>query len=63
MKALYEVPNEESDELYFLEVDVQYPEKLHNQHNDLRFLPGRIKLKTLKSLLLYYMIKLNMIYA
>ena len=26
--------NEESDEGYFLEVDVQYPEKLHNLHND-----------------------------
>ena len=25
--------NEESDEGYFLEVDVQYPEKLHELHN------------------------------
>ena len=30
---------EESDEGYFLEVDVQYPEKLHELHNDLPFLP------------------------
>ena len=29
--------NEESDEGYFLEVDVQYPEKLHELHNDLPF--------------------------
>ena len=36
---------EESDEGYFLEVDVQYPEKLHELHNDLPFLPGRMKLK------------------
>ena len=54
--------NEESDEGYFLEVDAQYLEKLHNTkliiiitiitklHNDLPFLPERIKLKTQKSL-------------
>ena len=35
--------NEESDEGYFLEVDVQYPEKLHELHNDLPFLPKRNK--------------------
>ena len=29
----------------FLEVDVQYPEKLYELHNDLPFLPGRKKLK------------------
>ena len=27
--------NEEDDEEYFLEVDVQYLEKLHELHNDL----------------------------
>ena len=37
--------NEEADEGYFLEVDVQYPEKLHQLHNDLLFLPERTKLK------------------
>ena len=31
--------NEKSDEGYFLEVDVQYPEELHELHNDLPFLP------------------------
>ena len=31
--------NEESDEGYFLEVDGQYLENLHNIHNDLPFLP------------------------
>ena len=36
--------NEESDEGYFLEVDVQYPEKLYELHNDLPFLSGRKKL-------------------
>ena len=31
--------NEESDEGYFIEVDIEYPEKLHELHNDLTFLP------------------------
>ena len=35
--------NEESDKGYFLEVDVQYPEKLHELHNDLLVLPERMK--------------------
>ena len=36
--------NKDSDERYFLEVNVQYSEKLHNPHNDLSFLPERIKI-------------------
>ena len=36
--------NEESDEGYFLEVDVQYQEKLHELQNELPFLTER-KLK------------------
>ena len=35
--------NEESDEGYFLEVNVYYPEKLCEFRNDLPFLPARIK--------------------
>ena len=35
--------NQESDEKYFLEVDVQYPEKIHELHNDLPFLQERMK--------------------
>ena len=35
--------NEESDEGCFLEVDVQYPEKSYEVHNDLSFLPERMK--------------------
>ena len=38
----------ESDEGYFLEVDVQYPETLHELHNELRFLPERKKIKVEK---------------
>ena len=41
---------EESDEGYFLEVDVQYTEKLHELHNDLKFLPERIKLEKVEKL-------------
>ena len=36
--------NEGSNEGYFLEVDVQYLEKLHELQNDLPFLPERMKI-------------------
>ena len=39
--------NEESDEGYF---DVQYPEKLLELHNDLPFLPERMKLEKVEKL-------------
>ena len=42
---------EESDEGYFLEVDVQYLEKLHEIHNDLPFLIERMKIKKVEKLL------------
>ena len=42
--------NEESDDGYFLEVDVQYLEKLHEHRNDLPFLSERIKIEKAKSL-------------
>ena len=42
--------NEESDERYFLEVDVQYPEKLRELHNDLPFLPERMKIEKVQKL-------------
>ena len=37
--------NEESDEGYFIEVDVQYLKKLHELHNDLPFLPEKMKIR------------------
>ena len=43
--------NAESDEGYFIEVDFQYPEKLHELHNDSLFLPDRMKLGKIKKLL------------
>ena len=42
--------NEESHEGDFFEVDVQYPEKLHDLHNSLPFLPERMKIKKVKKL-------------
>ena len=41
---------EESDEGFFLEVDVQYLKKLHNLHNDLPFLPEIIKIGKIEKL-------------
>ena len=42
--------NKESGEGYFLEVDIQYPEMLHELHNDLPFLPERIKIHKVEKL-------------
>ena len=54
--------NEESDKGYFLEVDVQYLEKLHELHNDILFLTERLKIEKVEKLIATYMIKLNMLY-
>ena len=42
--------NEESDEGYFLKVDIQYPGKLHELHNDLPVLTGKMKTEKMKKL-------------
>ena len=42
--------NEESDKGYFLEVDVQYLEKLHEIHSNLPFLPERMKIEKVEEL-------------
>ena len=41
---------EESDEEYFLEVDVQYSENLHDFHDDLRFLAERKKIRKIEKI-------------
>ena len=51
MKVLYKNYNEKGDKGYFLEVDAQYPEKWHNLHNDLPFLPEKMKTENVKKLL------------
>ena len=43
--------DEESDEGYFFEVDIQYPEKLHELHSDFPLLPERIKIEKVENLL------------
>ena len=45
--------SEESEEGYFLEVDVQYHKKLHDRLSDLPFLPERMKIEKLKKLIAY----------
>ena len=37
--------NEEIDKRYFLVLDVQYIERLHERHNDLPCLPERMKIE------------------
>ena len=43
--------SEESDERYFLEVDIQYLEKLHELHDDLPLLSERMNIKKVIKLL------------
>ena len=50
MKISVENNIEESDEEYFPEVDIQYPEKVHDLQNDLSFLPERMKIETVEKL-------------
>ena len=42
--------NENSNKGYFLEVDVEYPKKLLNNHKDMPFLPERKKLEKVEKL-------------
>ena len=49
IKISWKNSNEESNEGYFLEVDVQYLEKLHELHKDLPFLPERIKIQKVEN--------------
>ena len=40
--------NDENNQGYFLEVDVQYPEKVHDLYNDLPFLPEKMNIEKVK---------------
>ena len=35
---------------YFLEIDIQYPEELHELHNDLTYLPEKMKTENVEKL-------------
>ena len=48
MKVFRESYNEESGERFFLEVDIQYSEKLHELHNDMLLLPEIMKINKVK---------------
>ena len=50
MKISQKRYNEGSDKGYFAEVKVQYLEKLHELHNDLLFLPERMKIEKFEQL-------------
>ena len=49
-KYFLENYNKDSDEGYFLELDVQYPENSHKLHIDLPFLHERIKIEKVEKL-------------
>ena len=49
-KDFMENYNEDKDESYFLEVDVQYHEKLHNLHNDLPSRYETMKIENIEKL-------------
>ena len=42
--------NEDSDKGYFLEVDVQHPEKVFNLHKNLSFWAERLKIENVEKL-------------
>ena len=50
-KDLIKNYNEESDKRCLLEVDVQYLKKIHELHDDLPFLPERIKIEKVEKLI------------
>ena len=50
-KDVLKIYIEDTDKGYILEVHVQCPEKLNDLHNDLPFLPERMKIQKIFSLL------------
>ena len=50
-KDFIENYNEDSDEGYFRRIDVHFPEKLQDFHNDLLFLPEKMKIEKVEKLI------------
>ena len=48
-KRLVEMFANEKNDGYLLEVDVKYPEKLHDLHNDIPFMCSKMKVKGVKN--------------
>ena len=55
--------DEESHKGYILEPDLEYPERLQNFHNDLPFLPERMRIKKCNKLYAVCMIKTSMLHT
>ena len=55
--------NEKVKEEHFLEVDVEYLVELRELHNDLPFLPEGMKTVKFRNLLLFHMIKVNVLFS
>ena len=51
--------NKDSDKGNFLKIDVQYPKKLHERHNDLLLLPERMKIENVEKLVTYLPYKME----
>ena len=51
-----------SDKAYMLEVDVDYPSKLHKLHSDMPFLPERMKINKTQKLVCNLHDKKNTLY-
>ena len=50
LKSLYKHFDKDSNKGYILEIDVKYPKNLHGLHEDLPFLPERMKIGKCKKL-------------
>ena len=62
-KDFIENCNEDSDEECFLEVGVQFLEELHELHNDLPFLPEKMKIEKVEKLVANLLDKKQEIYT
>ena len=47
-EGFIKVYNQKNSEECFLEVDIQYPDELHELYNDLLFLPERVEVEKAK---------------